>query len=286
MDLLIEKGIDYKRINSEGGNAFMFAAGGSTNKLELFEYLKSLGIEPNIKTKDGNTPLHSLAFRQKDGKVAQFFLDNGVNPNQVNSDGNTAFLNAVRGNNKAIIELLLPLTSEINHKNKNGYTALTFATRNLSSDNVKLLLKNGADIDCIDNRNRNLITHLYEVYRSNSEDRFESLLGILKEENVVAQESFDKGNNLVHLAVEKNSDYLISKALAFGQDINLKNDDGLTPLHLAAMKSKDESLLKLLIEKGADVTILTDFEESVFDLARENELLEKNGVDIKFLKLD
>ena len=59
-------------------------------------------------------------------------------------------------------------------------------------------------------------------------------------------------------------------------------NDGLTPLHLAAMKAKDVKLLQLLISKGADKKILTDFNESAFDLAKENELLSKS--DITFLK--
>ena len=66
-------------------------------------------------------------------------------------------------------------------------------------------------------------------------------------------------------------------------DINAKNNEGNTALHIAAMKAKDAEILKFLIEQGADVKATTDFDESVYDLASENELLKKNKIDINFL---
>ncbi|MEM8887638.1 MAG: ankyrin repeat domain-containing protein, partial [Bacteroidota bacterium] len=67
-------------------------------------------------------------------------------------------------------------------------------------------------------------------------------------------------------------------------DINQKNEEGLTPLHLAAMQAKNKAMLDTLLGKGADKAILTDFDESAFDLANENEVLTKTGVDLDFLK--
>jgi hypothetical protein len=50
------------------------------------------------------------------------------------------------------------------------------------------------------------------------------------------------------------------------------------------MKATDPSLLDFLLKKGADRSILTDFEESAYDLARENEILNQKGVKLDFLK--
>lgn len=50
------------------------------------------------------------------------------------------------------------------------------------------------------------------------------------------------------------------------------------------MKAKDDRLMKLLISSGADHTVKTDFEESVLDLATENELLQQNNIPLTFLK--
>ena len=70
----------------------------------------------------------------------------------------------------------------------------------------------------------------------------------------------------------------------FGIPVNQKNDEGLTPLHIAAMKAKDTDILKFLIAQGADKALKTEFDESVYDLAKENELLQKQNVELNFLQ--
>ena len=92
------------------------------------------------------------------------------------------------------------------------------------------------------------------------------------------------GDSLIHLAVKKGDLGLIKWLEQFKLKINIKNKEGYTALHLAAMKSKDDQILKYLLSKGADKTIETDFGETVMDLAVENELLEKNKINLTFLK--
>ena len=83
----------------------------------------------------------------------------------------------------------------------------------------------------------------------------------------------------------KNNDLALAKRMeSLDIDINAVNSEGLTALHLAAMKADDDKLMKYLISKGADVKIKTSFEESVYDLADENELLQKQNTQLNFLK--
>ena len=70
---------------------------------------------------------------------------------------------------------------------------------------------------------------------------------------------------------------------AFGADINAKDGQGNTVLHYAAMKSNDTDILKYLIANGADVNSTTEFGETAYELAQENELLAKNNVSLDFL---
>jgi ribosomal protein L11 methylase PrmA len=50
------------------------------------------------------------------------------------------------------------------------------------------------------------------------------------------------------------------------------------------MISKDDTILKYLISIGAKKEITTDFDESAYALAKENESLTKNNVSLEFLK--
>ena len=67
-------------------------------------------------------------------------------------------------------------------------------------------------------------------------------------------------------------------------DVNTANNEGYTPLHLAAMKAKDNTLLKYLIAIGANKKATTGFEETAFDLASENEILKNKKIALDFLK--
>lgn len=107
---------------------------------------------------------------------------------------------------------------------------------------------------------------------------------MLQAQNVSLTSVQEEGNTLYHLAVHKGNLNLVQLLTDFNIDINAKNEEGLTPLHLAAMKAEDDEILKYLISKGADLKIKTEFEESVYDLASENEILQNNNTSLNFLK--
>ncbi|MNQ26376.1 hypothetical protein D3C85_396110 [compost metagenome] len=50
------------------------------------------------------------------------------------------------------------------------------------------------------------------------------------------------------------------------------------------MISKDDAILKYLLSIGAKKEITTDFDESAYALAKENESLTKNNISVEFLK--
>lgn len=51
------------------------------------------------------------------------------------------------------------------------------------------------------------------------------------------------------------------------------------------MKAKDTELLKFLIQNGADKKVTTSFGETAYMLAKENEVLIENNIDISFLNI-
>jgi ankyrin repeat protein len=84
--------------------------------------------------------------------------------------------------------------------------------------------------------------------------------------------------------VAKNDLALLKRLQPLGIDVNAKNTEGLTALHKAAMVSKDDAVMKYLLELGAKKDAVTNYKETAFDLAAENESLTKNNVSVNFLK--
>ncbi|WP_271766792.1 ankyrin repeat domain-containing protein [Aquimarina algiphila] len=254
MNMLIKNGVSTKGLNRENGNAMIFASQGtrrSSNSLTTFKYLEKLGITPNVTTKNGVTPLHALASKSKDITVLEYFINQGVNINQKDKDGKSALTNAISGNS---IEI------------------------------VKFLIGKGADISVKDKKGNNLGYYLMQTFNAKKTEEFDQKLAILTEKGLDIKEIQGNGNTLFHLALHKNDIELLKRIERLGINVNTKNGEGITPLHKAAMQAKDDIILKYLLSIGADKTIKTDFEESVLDLANENELLLKNNIVLNFLK--
>ncbi|TLP79774.1 ankyrin repeat domain-containing protein [Maribacter sp. ACAM166] len=287
LKLLVNKGVDYKSLNNKGGNAFLFATQGgrgSSNPLAVYDYLKSLGLEPNIVTKEGSTPLHRLASNNKDTAIFELFLSAGADVNQKDEEGNTPFLNAASRNELAQVKLLSKDVKDFNVANTNGQTALMLAVENNQADVVEFLLQNEADILVKDAKGNTLAYYLAESFDTRKTEAFDAKLKLLQEKGVAFNTAQSEGNILYHIAAKNNDFALLKRISDIDIDINTKNDDGLTALHLAAMKAENDEMLKYLISKGADTKVTTDFEETVYDLASENELLKNGQISLSFLK--
>lgn len=254
MKTLIKKGVSYNELNNEGGNAIIFASIGTRshkNKLEIYTYLESLGIKPNITTKTGITPLHSISKTVKDIEIYKYFLSKGVDINQVDKYGNSALTNAIQNNTSKITDFLI---------------------------------QNKADVHVLDKKGNNIGYYLVKSYNDKKPEEFKLKLNLLIKNGFNIKENQQNGNTLFHLALDKKNINLLKEINDLGIPINTKNKDGFTVLHKAVMIAKNEAIIKYLLSIKADKNIKTDFNESVYDLAIENEILKQNKIDISFLK--
>ncbi|WP_138475053.1 ankyrin repeat domain-containing protein [Dyadobacter bucti] len=309
------KGLDLKSTDAAGNNAFSYAARGGNieilktllqkgvpanptamlmaaqgsrrgaNSIEVYQYLESLKLQPNIVGKNGETALHSVVRRPKQDDIIRYFLSKGVDVNKADEDGNTAFMNAAASNpDTAVLALLAPALKNINQGNQKGLTALAMAVRSNSPAVVSYLIGKGASVRVADANGDNLAYYLIQSYAPRNAADFDVKMKLLQDKGLNITESQKNGNTLYHLAVAKNDLALIKKLEAYQVDVNAKNKEGITALHKAAMIAKDDAVLKYLISIGAKKDIVTGFDETAFDLAGENESLSKNNVTVNFLK--
>jgi ankyrin repeat protein len=282
---LVARGVSIDKNAKTNENAILFASRGgrgSSNSLAVFQYLEGLGLEPNITSTDGVTPLHNLSRSADDLAIYQYFIDKGVNPNSVDKEGNTPLLNAASRNKLEVVSYLAEQTADINHTNNEGHAALTFAIQNNNASVVAYLISKGAQTNILDKKGNNLAYYLFDT-RGNPRD-FEEKVASLREAGFDFKKRQADNSTIWHLAIAKNNLDLLKKVQGFGADINAKDKQGNTVLHYAAMKSSDAETLKFLVANGADIKSTTEFGETAYELARENELLSQNNVSLEFLK--
>jgi ankyrin repeat protein len=287
-------------------NAMLMAAQGGARRggpapapnLAIYEYLESLNIKPTVTAKNGENILHAIVRKPNQGELVQYFLSKGVDVNQADEEGNTVLMAAATSNRDvAVYEMLLPKVKNINQANSKGVTALALAVGSNSPAIVSYLISKGADVKALDKNGNNVAYYLIENYRSPlalrggpgagaqpATDDFDAKLAILKEKGLDVTAPQKNGNTFYHLAVAKNNLTLVKRLQPLNIDVNLKNKEGFTALHKAALIAKDDVMMQYLISIGAKKDITTTFKETAFDLATENEALTKNKVSVNFLK--
>lgn len=290
---LLEKGVKYT------DNALIIAAQGSrreTNTLETYKYLtEDLKIKPTVTNKEGQTVLHFLVNKPNQTEIINYFIGKGTDVNKADNEGNTPLMIAASSREtSAALEQLLPIVKNINIQNLKGESALTTAVKSGTPNAVEVLLNKGADVKVLDKEGNNLGFYLVQSYRPQmgrgpeganaKQDPFTAKIKLLQEKGLNLAAPQKDGNTLYHLAVIKNDLALLKKIADLNIDINTKNKDGLTALHKAAMISKDDTILKHLLSLGAKKEIITEFDESAYTLAKENESFAKNNIAIDFLK--
>ncbi|MCD1117118.1 ankyrin repeat domain-containing protein [Chryseobacterium turcicum] len=260
----------------------------ATNPLAVYQYLiDEVKLNPSAVNANGANALQIIAKKNNQKEIIDYLLSKGVDANKTDKEGNNALIVASGGKDIENVKAILAKTKNINAINANGESALTQAIQNGSVEIAKFLISNKADAKIVDAKGNNLAYYLIQSYRPGPQrgpDEFSEKLNILQSNNVNVTAPQKDGNTLLHLAIAKNDLELLKKLNTLKIDINSVNKESMTVLHKAVLVAKDDSILKYLVSLDANKTIKTEFDETAYDLASENESLKNNNVSIDFLK--
>ncbi|HMP30468.1 MAG TPA: ankyrin repeat domain-containing protein, partial [Saprospiraceae bacterium] len=268
---LVAMGVQYK-INKLGENAFAHVGRGRGGKVtvELLEYLKSLKIDPKLTFANGQNLAHTISRLGLGDEFISFLDQNNIDKSKIDHDGNSVLNLAAPRSSASLLKYWINY-GDINQINKNGQSPLYQAVASNTTEAVKLLVDSGAHVHWKDKDGNNLYHTLIQNYRSakGSLERVAAIMDILQEAGL----QHVKDGSLLHIALQKNDQNLLDFLIKKGEDINAKDKEGYTILHYAAMRAKDLTMVKYLIDKNANVQIKTELDESLSELIKENEAL-------------
>lgn len=112
--------------------------------LKKIESLLKRGVNPNIRDKDGQTPLHNAAYLGHVA-VAKLLLEHGADIHARDNANWTPLHDAASGGHVDVVKLLLEHGADPNIKDKNGNTLLHWAAYKGYFDVARLLLERGVD---------------------------------------------------------------------------------------------------------------------------------------------
>ncbi|KAI4491033.1 hypothetical protein M0802_010536 [Mischocyttarus mexicanus] len=254
-------------------------------QLEIVKYLCNMGVDVNERSSRNSTALHFVKENSSDSimEIVQLLIDNGAEIDAVNSFGYTPLQCALDDHHYKIAKLLIEKGADINKIYTNTHyarqrlngTLLHWASRNYNSDKtMKFLIENGANINDTEYDGRTPLCLL--VKHGGTPEMVKFYV-----ENGANLENMGGGSPL-YWAIYSHNIQLQALLIELGTDVNGiidSHDDLKAPLHL----TYDISIIKLLIDKGANVNIKDKYGCTPLHYLRNISVakcLVENGADI------
>jgi ankyrin repeat protein len=259
---LIYKNANVNIKNSSGATPLHEAA--RSGKVSIMQLIIKSGAEVNAQDASGNSVLHIAVPAESHQAVIKLLLDNGANPNLRDDHGDTPLHVLVSLNRKPeTVRTLLDgkvdnNIVDISARNVTGQTPLYLAVHESRIELIPLLLSRGSDIFAADNSGVTPFDYAMRL-------KGPVLDALITPET--ARQKDSAGNTILHLAVKNRGDALtIGKILDQNNDINTRNRDGDTALHIAARTNQKESG-EYILSKGANIFYANSAGESPLYIA-------------------
>jgi ankyrin repeat protein len=211
--------------------------------------LINAGADVNCKDKRNNTPL-SCALYRGHTSVLTLLLDNGATmDNQLEHGGVNHLVSAAANGDQELVKILLEKSNILDDTGSQILnTALARAARSSNVEITKQLLAVGANVDAITVEGKNAL-HWAALARS------ESVVAFLLQEGAIPDIPDLSGCTALFWAssVQPSNEKVVELLLQRGVQTEVQNEDGRTPLSIAAMLGFS-NITKTLLANGADPT--------------------------------
>lgn len=227
-------------------------------------------IDTNLRTSDDKCALQlALVPPYTDGPpfaLAARLIQKGARTNQSNPENGDSILQTLARAELEEAAVFLSEHANLNHINREGFTALHIAAQKGLSNLVEALLKNGASPN-IQSGITELKTALHFAVENDSVDVLQVFVN--HQQSNGERPDFNlktaDGDSPLSRALALVRKSLVPLLIAGGADVNARNGQDLTLLHQAILKEDSETAV-FLLDQGADMNALTGEQESPLQL--------------------
>ncbi|EAY21237.1 hypothetical protein TVAG_166120 [Trichomonas vaginalis G3] len=268
--------------------------GGYNNLESLLVYFDKTALHYLI----GYCFIYSACFNIP--SLCEYFISLGTNI--IVKDGREALYNAVKYNNKEVVECLLSHGANFYKRQKHQTPILYYAIiTNKNKEMAELLISHGANIDERDNDGETIFDIAFKEFEKNryivellislgahfnpnfylinaaSSNNLEKIK-FLASYNIDLNAKNLRGETSLHIAFQNYFKEITEFFISHGANINEKNQYGETVLHIASDKNNKE-MLEYLITHGSDVNA----KDRDFKTALHHSTYFKNNILLNFL---
>ena len=242
------------------------------NPFQLAQLLVEHGADVNTRDKHHETPLHltSLAANLQSVRV---LLSHGADVNAKNDQGHTPLHQVFQsphypGRRSGVVRVLLEHGTEVDARDKNHEIPLHLASRYRDLNSVRVLLDYGADVHATNSRGQ---TPLRQVSEPVDWEDGVCVAQLLVERGADVNTRDEDHETPLHLASRKAEIDLVRMLLDNGANVNAINNQGQTPLHQVYCSGyypwNYVEVTRLLVEHGADINVRDKDHETPLHLA-------------------
>ena len=250
-------------------NAFFYAAviKDDSKALEVFQFLKSKNLSPNLKDKYEQTCLY-YTCREGKNLCSKYLVEEcGLNVNEIDIYGQTPIYYCVRDHKIETVKLMIDLGTNINIEDKYGQTCLFYAIREGHVDIIELLIEKGANVNQVDKKKRTPYSfaekynfqNICDILLKNGANKPISKINAekrgRKEKKKYSKEKFDNENNNEENRINyENDEGLTSEDLQKPRKcylVKIENDNKipLTNDEIKIFKKEHEEIYKYLVDE-------------------------------------